>query len=357
MEERSLKRLRFLIVAGLTLAVVIFLSWPRQAGDPDFDPRVEAPAYGSRLGPHPVVLIDQAHFNVHTMAKRYKPLADLLRSDGYDVRPNTKTFTAEGLRRADVLVVANALGLGGAAQHLLILLRLDRLFDLTGSAFSRRECEAVAAWVRDGGSLLLVADHAPTGKAAARLSAVFGVGMSNGWAEDESPNHDPVTGSWGFLVFSRDNGLLADHPVTGGRSGAERVSRVVTFTGQALRAPAASVPFLRLSPTARLYQRARSADNDFVPAGGLCQGLALEFGRGRIVVLGEAAVLTSQKAVGPAGELHFGLDWPGADNRRLALNILHWLSRLSGLDPRAEKSPSQPQRSAVPPSLTGQRSR
>ncbi len=338
MEDRTLKRLRIMVVTGLILAIAIFLSWPRQIGDPDFKPQVGAPAYGSSAGPHPVVLIDQAHFNVHTMAKRYRPLAELLRSDGYDVRPGTKRFTAERLRGADVLIVANALGLRGAAQHLLTLLRLDRLMDLTRSAFSRKECEAVAAWVRDGGSLLLVADHAPTGKAAAGLAAAFGVGMTNGWAEDESPFHDPVADNWGFLLFSRDNGLLADHPITSGRNDDERIGRVVTFTGQALKAPASGVPFLRLSPTARLYLKPRAADDDFVPAAGLCQGVALEFGRGRVVVLGEAGVLTSQKAAGPSGEFHFGLDWPGADNRRLALNILHWLSRLPGLGPAAGRS-------------------
>jgi len=338
MNERTLKRLRLLVVAGLTLAIAVFLSWPRQIGDPDFKPQVRSPAYGSSAGSHPVVLIDQAHFNVHTMAKRYKPLADLLRSDGYVVRSNTKSFTAERLHRADVLIVANALGLRGAAQHLLTLLRLDRLMDLTRSAFSREECDAVAAWVRDGGSLLLVADHAPTGRAAAGLAAAFGVRMTNGWAEDASPFHDPVADNWGFLLFSRDNGLLADHPITNGRNSEERIEHVVTFTGQALEAPVSGVPFLRLSPTARLYLKARAADDDFVAAAGLCQGVALEFGRGRVVVLGEAAVLTSQKAMGPAGELHFGLDWPGADNRRLALNILHWLSRLPGLGPAAGES-------------------
>ena len=332
MDYRAQKRLRLIIIGGITLAIVIFLSLPRQTGDPNFDPRVKAPAYASASGLHPVVLIDQAHFNVHKMAKRYKPLADLLRSDGYDVRPNKVRFTAAGLAGADVLIVANALGLGGAAQQLLTIFRLDRLVDLTRSAFREKECDAVAEWVRDGGSLLLVADHAPTGKAAARLSARFGVGMTNGWAEDDRPNHDPVTDNWGFLLFSRDNGLLGDHPVTRGRDDSEGVGRVVSFTGQALKAPSSGVPLLILSPTARLYEKARSADNTFISAAGQCQGVALEYGRGRVVILGEAAMLTSQKASGPAGEFHFGLDWPGTDNRRLALNVLHWLSRLPGLD-------------------------
>jgi hypothetical protein len=52
--------------------------------------------------------------------------------------------------------------------------------------------------------------------------------------------------------------------------------------------------------------------------------LAIEYGRGRIVVLGEAAMLSAQRQNGRA----FGMQLPGIDNRQLALNIMHWLSRL-----------------------------
>jgi hypothetical protein len=327
----SVKRfrwLRVLIVGALTLAIVIALSLPRQAGDEDFIARVERPAYAPDLPTRPVVLIDRAHFNFHTLDKRYKPFAELMRADGYDVRPNTKRFSRPALAEADVLVVVNGLGLRGSLQMLLTALRLDGLVDLSGSAFSDRESEALADWVRGGGALLLIADHAPCGKAAARLASRFGVGMTNGWAEDDRPNHDPSTDHWGFLLFSRENGLLGDHAITAGRDPAERVDRVVSFAGQALAPPPGSTVFLRLSPTARIYRKARSANDDYVPAAGMGQGVALLYGQGRVVVLGEAAMLTSQEARCRGETFHFGLDWPGTDNRKLALNIMHWLSRL-----------------------------
>ncbi|MGP0065576.1 MAG: twin-arginine translocation signal domain-containing protein [Isosphaeraceae bacterium] len=62
-----------------------------------------------------------------------------------------------------------------------------------------------------------------------------------------------------------------------------------------------------------------------VSAAGRAQGLAFAFGKGRVVVLGEAAQIAG------AGR-QMGMNVPGIDNRQMALNILHWLSGL--LEPR-----------------------
>jgi len=56
------------------------------------------------------------------------------------------------------------------------------------------------------------------------------------------------------------------------------------------------------------------------------QGLAMKFGKGRVIILGEAAMLSAQ-ITGPNG-MRFGMNLPGIDNRQLALNIMHWLSGL-----------------------------
>jgi hypothetical protein len=61
-------------------------------------------------------------------------------------------------------------------------------------------------------------------------------------------------------------------------------------------------------------------------AKGRAQGIALEFGKGRVVVLGEAAMLTAQIA-GPRNR-KMGMNAPNNDDRQLALNIMHWLSRV-----------------------------
>jgi hypothetical protein len=59
-------------------------------------------------------------------------------------------------------------------------------------------------------------------------------------------------------------------------------------------------------------------------AAGRAQGIALKFGKGRVVVMGEAAMLSAQLA-GPQ-KMKFGMNQPGLDNRQFVLNVIHWLS-------------------------------
>ena len=57
-------------------------------------------------------------------------------------------------------------------------------------------------------------------------------------------------------------------------------------------------------------------DHTQVPAGGRAQGVALSFGKRRIVILGEAAMLTAQVA---QRGFRFGMNLPGIDNRKWRL--------------------------------------
>ena len=86
------------------------------------------------------------------------------------------------------------------------------------------------------------------------------------------------------------------------------------------------MPILKLADTAVDL----SMDDDKpVSAAGRAQGVAFRLGKGRVVVMGEAAELSAQ-VIG-SGE-KFGMNVPGLDNRQMALNIMHWLSGL--LEPR-----------------------
>jgi hypothetical protein len=321
MGSGSRRRIIWVAVVVSILAVsgvVFYLANREQLYDPDFDTRVADPAYRTD---RPRVLFDEAHLNHHTARGRYKPFADLMTNDGYDVQPNRDTFSAERLAGASVLVIICAKG-GNDSND--------------AAAFTEAETAAVDQWVRSGGSLLLVTDHFPFGAAAELLGRRFGVEIGNGMVEDPK-HHEPGLGD-SHLVFSRENGLLLDHPITRGRTPAERVARVLTFTGQSLRGPADGAAFLSLSETA--VDRPASAPTvekdggdvrvtvnygDPVSAKGRAQGVALEVGKGRVVVLGEAGMLSAQR---DRRGSPVGMNFPGYDNRPLALNIMHWLSRL-----------------------------
>jgi hypothetical protein len=315
-----------LIIAGLVWAVA-----GAQNADASYVPTVSEPAFTGRGRPQ--VFIDEAHFNVHTASGTYAPFAALLRRDGFWVRRNTAPLSSAALRDSFVdrfgsrviLVVSNALGWRGTLQQVLNAGGLERLVRVQGDALAAGEVAEIEGWVRRGGSLLLVADHAPAGAAASALSAAFGVEMTNWWAEDEA-HHDPVSRNPGFLVFSRGEGLFGDHPVALGRSPAEQIHRVMTFTGQALRARTGTA-LLTLSSTAREYPFRRSREYEGRSAAGLAQAVALEHGAGRVVVLAEAAMITAQAARLPdGGTLRFGMNREGTDNRQFALNVMHWLA-------------------------------
>jgi len=301
-------------VAAAVAACTVVVSAQRIA-DPTFDTTVGKPTYAAG-GPR--VLFDEAHHNIHTSTGLYKPFADLLTADGYRVAPNTQTFTLQSLQDYDILVISNALG--AAAVFPPEASNPTFTPDASHPAFRDDECDVVRDWVEGGGALLLIADHTPMGAANASLARRFGIEMSNAHTIDPE-NTTPGGATPGLIVYTRARGLR-DHAITNGRDSAERVGRVITFSGQSLKGPAAAVAFMALSDTARDVVRASGQDT---PAAGRAQGLALPVGKGRLVVLAEAGMLSAQ-LVGP-NKAPMGMNRPGIDNRQLALNILHWLSR------------------------------
>jgi hypothetical protein len=280
----------------------------QQVADPNFDPKVAHPAY-TKNGPR--VLFDEAHNNFHTAGGRYKPFADLITSDGYQVTSNKEKFSAQVLKGSDILAISNALGAPQMAQP-----------EAANPAFTDAECDAVRDWVKSGGALLLIADHAPMGAANQILGNRFGVNMSKMFTIDRE-NYEKESNNPGFIIYTRESGRLADHPITRGRNDSERVNKIIAFTGQSLKGPPGSFAFMKLADSAVDVLQGANTPNS---AAGRAQGLLMNFGKGRVVVLGEAAMLSAQLA-GP-NKMPFGMNRPGIDNRQFALNLMHWLSGL-----------------------------
>lgn len=306
------------VVASLLLGLAILPSC-HDPVDHDFDTSVAVAAYAID---HPDVAFDEGHGNRHTCGGTYEPFFELLENDGYAVAPVRERFTRESLAPWRVLVIAGAQGRGD---------------DPAAAAFEPAECDAIEAYVRDGGALLLVTDHYPFGSAVETLGARFGVKMSGGMSFDDM-EFDREFGDSSELAYSRLNHLLRRHEVTEGRWSGERIERVVTFTGQSVQGPEGSTLFLQHSPTAVLREAKPSVALASVggakegeihlelgaerPAVDWGQGLAMRHGAGRVVVLGDATMITALLD----GEEKVGMNRRGNDNRRLALNILHWLS-------------------------------
>lgn len=282
----------------------------QQVADTAFHPQVGPPAHPAGSGP--LVVIDAAHDNFHTADGRYLPFAELLRRDGYRVLGNDRPFSAASLAGTRVLVIANAI----AAED------LGRGIAPIHPAFTAAEVAAVHAWVADGGSLMLIADHMPFGDAAAPLARAFGVTMLGGFAMDSA------TEASGNFTFRADDGSLADTPISRGRTASERVDSVRSFTGQVFTikrgTPLLTVPggVTVLHPDTAWQFGERTPR---VAARGALQGAAIEVGKGRVAVFGEAAMFSAQLA-GP-NRVPVGMNSPGAPrNGQFLLNVIHWLT-------------------------------
>jgi hypothetical protein len=296
------------------IPVIMFVSMfsarllSQQVADTSFNPVILQSEYA--IGKGPVVAIDEGHYNFHTADGRYLPFARLLRSDGYIVRGYPGKFKVSGLRDVRILVIANALN----------KINVENWYLPTPSAFTAKEIEKVKKWIENGGSLFLIADHMPMGGAAAGLAAAFGFRFTNGFAID--------TATGGQVSFYRKDKTLLPCSITNGRNSGELVNKVVTFTGQAFQAPSEAKTILRFDERYLLLETDTAwvfdSSTRFTPVNGWSQGAYMKYGKGRVVMFGEAAMFTAQ--LGGPSQIKMGMNSDFAEeNYKLLLNIIHWL--------------------------------
>jgi hypothetical protein len=274
---------------------------------------VRAAAAAASAASRPTVGIDEAHGNAGATSGFFKPLSDLLGRAGYGVVPVAGRFETERLTAIDLLVVSTGDRAAASAAK------------SQSAAIDDRECDLVRDWVRGGGSLLVVAGGTPFVGETDPLAARFGVQTGGGRVFDRVPGGGMTTA----LEFSRANGRLGEHPILRG-SGRGRIARVLGGGGESLSVPRGAAILLKLSGTAReamtrddleaeefaARQEAGIAGSFSVPVAGRGQAIALSLGKGRLVVLGDAYLLSG-----------LGLSVSEADNRQFALNVVGWLSR------------------------------
>jgi hypothetical protein len=290
----------------LTIVFALGVSLPicsQQLADTLFSPEVPNPVYQSGLGS--VVIIDEAHSNFHTVNGRFKPFANVLRKDGYVVNASSGNFTNEQLSKGKILVVANALHPSNASSWTLP----------TPSAFTDDEIAVLNNWVKEGGSIFLIADHMPFPGAAEKLAASFGFKFYNGFAEKK----------FGKDIFTPGKGLIPG-AITKGRNEKENVTSLQTFMGQAFEIPSDAKPIVvldskfdvKMPVTAWDFKK----DTPKISGENLVQGAYLTYGKGRVVVFGEAAMFTAQRN----GNTKMGMNIDSASqNAQFLLNTIHWL--------------------------------
>lgn len=273
----------------------------QQVADTAFTYRNSAPSYAAGQGP--VVWLDEAHYNFHTLSGRYASFGKVVRDDGYPISANRQEFSAANLANCKILVIANALDSASNENWVLP----------NRSAFSPAEIKAVQHWVQQGGSLFLIADHMPFAGSAAGLAGAFGIKMLNCFAMDNrrrSPEQ-----------FFRGNKSLLDGAFTVG------IDTIVTFTGSAFQLPKGGKPVLALKNYTLLQPESAWQFTENTPhqdSHGWYQLGYLIYGKGKVVISGEAAMFSAQLA-GP-NQNPVGMNQAEArQNAQFLLQIMKWL--------------------------------
>jgi len=261
------------------------------------------------------VLIDGAHYNFHDIKGTYAVMAGMLQQSNFKVSGLTEKITSEKLKDVDLFIISNPASdlmdsLNRRAQRAKEPPRWSAV--ATQPAFTETEVKAVENWVRNGGSLLLILDHAPYGKSGGAMAEAFGIENRNvGTFDRLSRDPEIDTTKATTILFTRSKGLIGQHPIVNG------LDSLTTYTGESLIGPPNSSVLLSLSPTAY--------DEDWLPetrqrryrsAEGRSQAVAFDHGKGRVVMLGEAAQTRPEF-----------LSRSNRDSWKFLLNIIRWLSR------------------------------
>jgi len=292
----------------------------QQSSNPGAEPPIARPAYPPEAGP--VVAIDEAHRNTHSIGGAFKGLGRLLTRDGFRVRPLADAISREALEGIGVLVIAQPGGWDGADASL-----------------DDGEAATLLEWVRRGGSLLLILDHRPGPAGGQRMTSALGIeSWHDGYAAVDTPDGPVYTIRYqrsgrqpeaevfptlgGGTAWQGPDALVLDHLITAGRGAAERVDSVMTFGGSAFRPPPGAEPLLvlparaiSLAPTAP-DGNPRVPGTPRVPVGGWLGGAVLRVDRGRVALFAETGMFSAQWPVHEAA----------SQNYKLVVNVMRWLS-------------------------------
>ena len=306
----SIKNVSFLHYFLLfILLLFVVLPVENQLADIYYKPNINNPAYNKNKGS--VIYIDAGHNNYHTLKDRLYSTGKLLERDGYQVFSYNQKINLDSLKKCKIFIIVNALNE-----------KNDKWETPIYSAFTKKEINDITQWVSEGGSLFLVADHMPFAGAASDLASNFGFKYENGHAKHFSQNRD---------YFTRKTKTLGNNTITNGRNNNEKIDSILTFSGSAFTIPDSAISILKFDTTWYNYNPKTAWNYDGIEPfsiKGYSQGAYKSFGKGRIVVFGEAMMFTAQLG-GGFSFMKLGMnskDCP--DNHILLLNIIHWLDRI-----------------------------
>lgn len=308
--------MRFLNFSCLLVLGCILLSrslFAQQVIDSLFVGNVDNPAYSLNQGP--LILVDAFHNNGKTLNNGFSPIADILIKDGYKLSSLNREFVTTQIDSTSILVIIDAL-------HEI---NIDNWKLPTPSAFTDLEINKINNWVKNGGNLLLVADHMPFPGASKKLAEEFGIEWINGFVIDSL--------RWDLSEFIKDDNTLLEHAITQGRFNDESIDAVFSYYGSGFKInnPNITGLFKFINKDIVSYQTEEAwkmfPHTPLLPTSNLYQAAALEHGKGRVVIVAESSLFSAQ-LVGK-NRKPIGINYiEKGQNLQFVLNLFHWLSRI-----------------------------
>lgn len=287
-------------------------SFAQMLNDSSFNAGVSKPRYKKQSGPH--ILIDAGHHNFIVEMGLIKPFVDLARNDGYKTSIDSGAFTPDYLAKYQMVLITPAMPFKFGSKK-----------DITDEiTFTNQELAALRDWVSNGGSLIILSEHAPIDKSMTPLLNSFGIQSSIGAVFD--PNNCDTTVKLSLyetiLKFTKSNGLLnRNHPIITGAKKKEVIQNIETYTGCALTGSNYTTVF-KLGSTATIRKW-----NGILPAGGGdSQCLAGSYGKGKIMAMGDCNGFTAMYVNSGGKKFYAGMQVEEYDWKQFVLNTLHWLS-------------------------------
>ncbi|MFX0015701.1 MAG: S8 family serine peptidase [Promethearchaeota archaeon] len=259
-----------------------------------------------------IILFDEAHYPVYSIGSNPAYVS----AGGYSEFANEVITGGYNIDTIDPGIVIDPSILNGV--NVLIIIASQ-------NAYTTAELDAIEAWVKMGGCLLLITDWGTFGKQMDPLAARFEFDFANDRLNDSDDN--VVTG-YNYRIFYDSTNILS-HPITFG------VSRVEMYAGDGLvAAPIGEFPII-------------ITDNDGTATwseGSIASAVSLisvleggSAGDGRVCVVGDSNLWDNFSDADSDGDPNFY----DSDNEILARNTINWLATvIDNMPPIFTASPS-----------------
>jgi hypothetical protein len=297
------------------LFIFLFLSslcYAQMLNDSPFIAKVAHPKY--KLGQGPSILIDAAHHNFIVEMGLIKPLVDVLHSDGYKPKIDSQVFSKPYLSKYKILVIMPAMPFEFGSKNIIT----DEV------TFTKEELNALHEWVEDGGSLLMLSEHAPIDKSMTPLFNKFGLSTTTGIIYDSVYCDTSIKiPSYQMLIqYTSTNGLLnTKHPITMGQNSSEAIHRMITYGGSGITGKGYTNIF-QTSSSATVKKWSGNLPSGMVSS----QCMAGPVGKGKLVALGDCNGFTAMYMKSGGKKISAGMQVANYDWKQFVLNTFHWLS-------------------------------